>query len=570
MTAPRHASARRVAALVACFSLVSGACMFRSDDGDGGGRVSLGPDATESGFPSDPKPTRGGQLVYGLEAESSGGYCLPEAQLAISGMQVARAFYDPLVVPDDKGGYAPYLAKSIAHDADYTTWTITLRGGITFHDGSKLDATVVKNNLDAFRNAYPGRTSLLFAEVFKNVDRIDVVNELTLRIEMKAPWVAFPASLWGAGRVGMVAQKQLDASATECQKTPIGTGPFTFVSWKKDESLKGRRNPNYWQKAPDGKPYPYLDAVEFRPIANSDARVAALQQGEINMMHTSTASDMAGSLARLRDDGEINLLVSTDHTETNYLILNASGTKPANPLLAKVEGRRAIAQSIDRKKLNEATNGSYAPLASGPFAPGVLGHLDDAGAPAYDLAAAKAAVAKLKAQGADLTIRLLTSTGPGAVQASGMEKEMIEAAGFTVILDVTDESKLIGEVIAGNFDIATFRNQPGDDPDANAYWWRGGKNLLNFGRFDDAVIDENLRIGQTQSDPDVRRKAYEAINRRFAEQQYNVNLWWAPWAVAESANVHGILGPALPEGGGAAPGRIVSGHPLIGIWIDES
>jgi ABC-type transport system substrate-binding protein len=63
---------------------------------------------------------------------------------------------------------------------------------------------------------------------------------------------------------------------------------------ERDESLRTRRNPKYWQEAPDGKPYPYLNAIEFRPMPNSDARIAALQQGDINMLHTSTAADMAG------------------------------------------------------------------------------------------------------------------------------------------------------------------------------------------------------------------------------------------------------------------------------------
>ena len=59
------------------------------------------------------------------------------------------------------------------------------------------------------------------------------------------------------------------------------------------------------------------------------------------------------------------------------------------------------------------------------------------------------------------------------------------------------------------------------------------------------------------------------MNRRFAEQQYNLYLWYAPWAVAEASNVHGILGPTLPDG--AEPGRqLVSGHPLIGVWIDAA
>src|SRR5215212_3581537 len=91
------------------------------------------------------KPTPGGSMTFGLEAETTGGWCLPEAQLAIAGIQVARAIYDQLTVPDDKGNYVPFLADKVTGNTDATVWTIHLRSGIKFHDGTALDATVVKN-----------------------------------------------------------------------------------------------------------------------------------------------------------------------------------------------------------------------------------------------------------------------------------------------------------------------------------------------------------------------------------------------------------------------------------------
>ena len=65
-------------------------------------------------------------LVYGLEAETDAGWCLSEGQLAISGMQIAKAIYDPLTMPDDEGIFRPWLAKSVEPNADYTKWTIDL------------------------------------------------------------------------------------------------------------------------------------------------------------------------------------------------------------------------------------------------------------------------------------------------------------------------------------------------------------------------------------------------------------------------------------------------------------
>ena len=549
-------------------ALVASAC-GGTKSGDAGNKTTLKSAGLtskdgESGLKDAGDPVRGGTLTYGVEADSQAGYCLPEAQLAMSGIQVARAIYDPLVTPDAKGGYAPYLAKSVTHDDSYTTWTITLRSGVTFHDGSPLDATVVKNNLDAYRGAYPARSALLFTFVFQDIASVSVVNELTVAVKTKVPWVAFPAALYGSGRIGIMAQAQLDASKTACETKPIGTGPFRFVSWTPDVSLRVARNADYWQEAPDGKPYPYLDGIDFRPVPNSDERLAELQEGELNMLQTSVMSDMADNLIRQRDEGTINLLVSEEHTETNYLMLNVS-----NPLLAQRDVRVAIAHAIDRKALNQTANKGFASLATGPFAPDVPGYLEDNGAPSFDLASAKTAVAALRAKGQDPTLRLLTSTAPASIRIAVLEKRMLEAAGFTIELETETEADLIDRVIAGDYDIAAFRNQPGDDPDSNYHWWYGAGNPVNFGRFDDADINAALDLGRSTADPEARAKAYEAVNRRFGQQVWNVYLWYASWAVAEAPDVHGILGPALPDDGGPATARIVTGHPVLGIWIDR-
>ena len=569
MLATSHLRNRhRVVALAAALSILVTSCGLiggKGADSPEGDAAGVTVAATESGLDTAGKPQRGGQLVYGLEAEvSDKGYCLPEAELAISGMQVARALYDTLTVPGEDGSYVPYLAKAVDHDDTYKQWTISLRPGVTFHDGSSLDAKVVKNNLDAYRGAYPGRSPLLFSFVLANVADVEAVNELTVRVTMKKPWVAFPAVLYASGRLGIMAQSQLDASPEDCSTKPIGTGPFSFVSWTRDESLKVRRYPKYWQKAPDGKPYPYLNAVEFRPMQNSDSRIAALQQGELNMLHTSTSADMADTLPKLRDSGAINLLVSSERTEVAYLMMNTSKA-PFGDRAARL----AIAHAIDRDALNEQANKGYPEVANGPFATNVLGHLDDPGFPKHDLAAAKAQVASMKKAGDDTTLSLLTSAGPVAVRQAQIQASMLEAAGFKVTLEIETEADLIKRVISGDYELASFRNQPGEDPDMDYIWWYGDDNPVNFGRFNDKVINQNLDKGRTSADPDVRRAAYEAVNREFAKQVWNVWLWHAPWAVAEASNVHGILGPDLPGDGGPPSARLVTGHSLLGVWIDR-
>ena len=89
----------------------------------------------------------GGEIRFGLEAETTGGFCLPQAQLRSPGSRRRPRLYDTLTAPNTKGDYIPNLAESVTPNADFTEWTIKLRGGITFHDGEPLNVDAVIQNL---------------------------------------------------------------------------------------------------------------------------------------------------------------------------------------------------------------------------------------------------------------------------------------------------------------------------------------------------------------------------------------------------------------------------------------
>src|SRR4029078_10182821 len=103
------------------------------------GARSWGQGAIRGWVPATTRPVEGGDMTFALDAETTGGWCLPEAQLAIARIQGARAIYDYLTVPDDKGGYVPFLADKVTPNANYTSWSIHLRSGIKFQDGSDLN-----------------------------------------------------------------------------------------------------------------------------------------------------------------------------------------------------------------------------------------------------------------------------------------------------------------------------------------------------------------------------------------------------------------------------------------------
>ena len=578
-TSSRRAAAAAAALLV--LSLLAASCGgTKASDGEAGPpdkeEACLDVSCGESGLDDAGEPVRGGTIVYGLEGETSGGFCLPEAQLAISGEMVVRAIYDTLTVPNADGGYSPYLAESVTPNDDFTEWTIEVRDGVTFHDGSKLTGEVVKNNLDAYRGAYPTRKPLLFTFTLDNIEDVTAEGQ-TVTVTTKVPWVAFPAFLFSGSRFGIMAQAQLD-DEEDCNTKLIGTGPFRFDSWIQNDKLTGTRNEDYWQTAPDGEPYPYADAIEFRVLVDGQVRINSLKSGSgANIIHTSNAEMIGNELLDLREAGDVNMLVSEDAAEITFIQLNT-----AEAPFDDIRMRKALAVGLDRDELNETQNDGLPTVADGPFAPGSIGYDEDPGFPAYDPDEAKELVADYVADGGKDSFTLTTGVDPATLRFAELIQQRAKKVGLDISLVKRDQAAIIDDAIGGKYQAQLSRNFPGGDPDTNHVWWYGEGNPVNFGRYDDAELNDLLDEGRSETDPEKRSEIYQQISAVFAEQVYSIWTWYTPWAVVEDADVHGILGPPLPGDQPSEPGEattddpamqpsqgLANGHSLLGLWIDQ-
>lgn len=200
----------------------------------------------------------------------------------------------------------------------------------------------MKNNLDAYRGTYPTRKPLLFTFILQNIAEVTATGPLAVEVKMKSPWVAFDTYLT---TIGIMGQTQLDDTET-CDRELVGTGSFTFESWEVDRELVASRNEDYWQIAPDGEPYPYADEIKFQPVSDEQQRGNALGSGDLNAMLTARPAEIAGRLTDLSESGDINLYVSEDHAEVNFVMLNNS-----EPPFDDIRMRRAVAMGLDRELL---------------------------------------------------------------------------------------------------------------------------------------------------------------------------------------------------------------------------
>ena len=499
-----------------------------------------------------PKP--GGSVTYGLEAETGGGWCPASARLAISGIEVGAAIYDTLMVPNSKNEMVPYLAKSVTPNADYTQWKITLRDGVKFHDGTALDAAAVVANFTEYRK------STLIGSALKPISDVSATGPLEVTVTTSIPWFQFPWYLYLDGRFLIAAPAQINSP--DCASNLIGTGPFKLDHWTPNQELVANKNPDYWQKDSKGTQLPYLDKITFKPVVEAVQRVNSLQGGQLDLIHTSDGQQV-DALNQLT--GQFNVLKEAKgHSEVRYYLMNA-----AKAPLDDLNARKAVAMAIDRDQINQIRNNGVYRVANGPFDTNVIGYVKDPGFPKYNLKQAKKLASDYKAaHGGQFSVVLEHTNDPANTAEAELIKQQLAKAGIDATLKSEDQTAFVIAAVSGNFSIMLWRQHPGDDPDAQYYWWNKG-STLNFGKFDDPTLQSLIDQGRSETDPAKRQKIYRDVNKRFASQVYNVWAYYADWVVGANKKVGGLTGPPLPDGGGKPAVLLYGRQPLLGLYLTK-
>jgi peptide/nickel transport system substrate-binding protein len=548
------------------------------DDGDGDTTTTAPAPVVTEPPPSEVEPVYGGRVVVAGEAEVANPWT-PAAMQCDSFCQMrARTFYDPLIVVDANLDWRPFLAESIDVNDDATVFTIKVREGVQFHDGTDLDADAVMDNVNrAF-------TGLLIAAAVKDIARnedgsvlMEKLDDYTFTMQTgfngnpaePLPWPLFPYYLGGQG--GLIASPtwlaSVDGGGDPTQA--VGTGPFTFNSYAPGDRLVVDRNPNYWLQDENGNQLPYLDQLEFRVIPDSQVREEALRSRDVDLISTSDVN----VVARLRDDSNFETLLQDNYSETNYILLNLT-----KPYLADRDVRCALLQAIDPVDFNDVVNGGNGTLSNGPFTPGQEGYLEDNGRLPYDPDAARDVIAAWEAENGPFVINYSTTPTVTNLTAAQYLSAVWGDVGVEVVIDQIEQSTLITNALFGSpdFDAFGWRNHAGIFLDQQYFWWHGsaaappGELALNFGRLDDPVINELFEKSRSEFDPDVRRGYAEDVNRRFADQCFLIPSTETVWGVHYSPKIENVGRTPIPDGGVMRDGAGFPGQVwLTGVFVAE-
>ena len=539
----------RIAAALLALGLVAGACGGTDDSGGSGGG---GGDRDEAqGDPDEgTTPVRGGTLIYAREAETSSPWTPAQMICDTSCHQAIRGIYDTLTYVGEDLEAHPFLLESFEPNATFDQWTFVARDGITFHDGTPFDADAMMDHFERMR------ASTLVGNAIQAITDVQKVDDMTIQISMDTPWVDFP--IYFAAQPGYIASPTwlaaVDAQTADATE-PVGTGPFVFAEYNPGDNFRMTKNEDYWLEAPDGEPYPYLDEIEFLVQEEDATRSRALQSGEVDITHTDRGPDIE-DLRQAADAGTLEVYEMDTRQGVTYALINVAADSP----LQDVEVRRAFAMAVDQEFRNDSRSAGVFDIANGPFSPGTMGYLEDTGYPAYDPEGAAAIVEEYEAANGPIEFSYRTTADPDNALTVELISQNLADVGIDVTIDQTEQGEFIQQAVLGNFEVFTWRGGGAIDPETERVWWHSedadpiGEIALNFGRFQDDVIDENLQVLRESQDEAERTTAAENINRRFGEQVYNVWADWIFWIMAYQNDVHGVQTPlVLPDG---SPGLV--------------
>jgi ABC-type transport system substrate-binding protein len=329
-------------------------------------------------------PQSGGTLVFGRGGDSVG--LDPAYETDGNSFMICDNVYEALVAyKDESTALEPGLAESWDISQDGKTYTFHLRKGVKFHDGSPFNADAVvfsigrmmkERNVKFFGNGWeiPAQERppeyWVSMEMDDVVEAIEATDEYTVVFKLKRVEAPFLANM-GMDFADIISPTAFIKNPKEYLRNPVGTGPFKFVSWVKDDRIILERFTDYWDKSGG----PYLDQVIFRAIPENSVRFLELKTGNIHICQFPNPADI--ELAR--QDENIKL-ISQPGMNIGYLGFNHT----KEPWKSNVNLRKAIAHAINRPAIVDNIYQGLGQVAKNPIPPTMWGYNDNVPGFKYD------------------------------------------------------------------------------------------------------------------------------------------------------------------------------------------
>jgi peptide/nickel transport system substrate-binding protein len=438
--------------------------------------------------------------------------------------QVMNNIYDKLFDLNAKGHIIPMLATGYKVSKNHLVYTISLRKGVKFQDGTPFNAAAVKFNLNRYREA----SSAPRAIELKPVSSVATAGPYTVKIKLSEPFSPLISVL--TDRSGMmVSPKAVQTEGANYALQPVGSGPFKLQGRIKGDSITLVRNPHYWRKG-----YPKAARVIFKIFTDPNTQLVNLQSGQVDFMDSVTSQN----IATVQHSRSLRLINKPSYAWAGFWL----NTKSA-ALHSKLV-REAISLLINRQQYNKVIAGKTAIPANSPFGPRELAYGPWDKAPKQNVAKARQLLARAHAGNVSFTFS--TTTAPISLQGAQIIQNMLQAGGITMKIQSMDFPTLLDDLAKHNFDAAAVGWSGRPDPDQNSFnfFTTGGPN--NYSQYSSAVVDKYLKLGRAQLKIKSRKADYAKVASQLQRDVPYVFLDHANNSFAEKASLKGFT--YVPDG----------------------
>lgn len=481
-----------------------------ASEGDGG-------DNGESGESGDPKV-----LIFGRGGDSVS--LDPIAVTDGESYKVTKNIFDTLVnFGEQDTEIHPGLASEWTAAEDGLTYTFTLEEGVKFHDGTDFNAEAVVANFerwaggDADQFPYYGSMFGGFGDEEGHViESVTATGDYEVEFKLKRPQAPFLKNL-AMSSFGIASPTAFESAGDKFGDAPVGTGPFKFVEWKRNDSITIEKNPDYYVEGE-----PKLDQVIFRSIPDNSARLNALLSGEIDLADGITPSDAETV------EGDENLqLFERPSMNVGYLGLTTTREPFDDPKV-----RQAMNHAIDKQAIVDAFFQGRGEVAKNPMPPVISGYNDDIEGYEYDPEKAKQLLAEAGLpDGFEMELYAMPVPRPympdGQKVAEAIQKNLADV-GVTAKIVSFEWATYLEKAANGEAD-AFLLGWTGDNGDADNFLYvlldQDNIGSNNYTYYKNQELHDLLIKAQTEVDENTRNDLYKQ-----AQELIHADAPWVPLA----------------------------------------
>lgn len=420
-----------------------------------------------------------------------------------------RLTYASVLQWKEDGSLEPDLAAEMPEvSEDRLTYTLKLKDGVTFHDGSVLDANDVVHTIEQAQDPENGAVWL---SGLTYVEQAEAVDDLTVELKLSEPYAYLDGKL---AMLPIISDEDDYAPNKTYSTTENGAGPYVLKTLKRGDSILLERNEDY-----HGEAYAF-ETITLKLVPEDASRIARLANGETHIV-PSLPADQVDLVTQRGANAEI----VEEHVSRLFAYPSMNADRPTS----NTDFRLALAHAIDRQRIVDQVFGGAGRPNSTYLTYGTLFHDEELGQAFGSTPDVERAKELLDSSGVDLDrkFKIIAVKDPQVTSAATIFQANLKEIGIDATVESQDVAGFYGALVSGEYDVIMFDSAASTSTGFSPDYVNGGLNSTaanNFAKFKDAKMDELLDVAMTAETEDAQAEAWKAVQQRDVETQGNIQF----------------------------------------------